>query len=213
MAAARAFVERYWAQMFDDPSGAEMRDAKTRLQEWAQARARLRRAGLSLDGPHGPDHAPRFVMEAVVEGDGAANRRGRLQARSRTGRGGQAAGAGRNAMTTRCGFCAIIGAPNAGKSTLTNALVGSKVAIVSPKVQTTRMTVQRRGHGRRHPDRVRRHARHLPAPPPAGPRHGGRRLGGRRRCRCHPAGGGCRRPCRQCRTRRARAIPTRSWRA
>ena len=45
-------------------------------------------------------------------------------------------------MTKRCGFCAVIGAPNAGKSTLTNALVKSKVAIVSPKVQTTRMTVK-----------------------------------------------------------------------
>lgn len=44
-------------------------------------------------------------------------------------------------MTTeakRCGFCAIIGAPNAGKSTLVNQLAGSKVSIVSHKVQTTR---------------------------------------------------------------------------
>jgi len=44
-------------------------------------------------------------------------------------------------MITRCGFVAIVGAPNAGKSTLMNRLTGAKLSIVSPKAQTTRFRV------------------------------------------------------------------------
>src|SRR5271155_3980487 len=65
----------------------------------------------------------------------------RLAAGGRESRGSGSAATRERAMT-RAGFAAVIGAPNAGKSTLVNRLVGSKVTIVTQKAQTTRFPVR-----------------------------------------------------------------------
>jgi len=67
MDAARGFVERYWADQFASLSD-DMRDAKTALQEWAQARKGGGAPQYRLAGREGPDHSPRFKVEVSVRG-------------------------------------------------------------------------------------------------------------------------------------------------
>lgn len=71
MTAARAFIARFWSGMFEDPGqGAEMRDAKTRLQEWAQGKGLPTPAYREM-ARSGPAHAPHFTIQVLVQGEPA----------------------------------------------------------------------------------------------------------------------------------------------
>jgi len=66
---ARAFIEKFWDGQFESLT-MEMRDAKTRLQEWSQGRGRGEAGAptYALLSRKGPDHAPRFMVEVSVSG-------------------------------------------------------------------------------------------------------------------------------------------------
>src|SRR5262245_10422499 len=104
-------------------------------------------ADLCRDGAQRPRSRAQLLDRGAHPRARAAAWRRTDQARCGTGRRGANASAlgcveGMSATSTRCGFVAVLGAPNSGKSTLVNTAVGQKVTIVTQKVQTTRMPVR-----------------------------------------------------------------------
>jgi ribonuclease-3 len=74
MEAARSFIITAWEPMVDDGTGAS-RDAKTRLQEWAQGRGKAL-PRYEISSREGPPHAPQFVVTVAVDGEGEASGEG-----------------------------------------------------------------------------------------------------------------------------------------
>ena len=153
---ARAVVRKLWQEQ-SEPVPEVAVDAKSALQEWAQGQG-LALPKYTVVAAQGPRSRAAFHGRSDNCRQGAGARRGRIEAHRRAGSRNGVSEARRRwrslrclmakssvRLTTdaerRCGFVAMLGATNAGKSTLVNALVGAKVAIMSHKVQTTRCPI------------------------------------------------------------------------
>ncbi len=139
--------DRAWAEELAAPAPRALNNPKSALQEWAQGQGRPLPT-YRVVGQTGSDHAPTFTVEVSIEGVEPLTAPGRSrQDAEKAAATGHAPTRRRdltdtNPQQNRAGFAAIIGAPNAGKSTLVNRLTGSKVSIVTQKVQTTRFPVR-----------------------------------------------------------------------